>query len=88
MPQPGELPRVAELTVFGYDWCDDTTASRRWLTARGVPFRYIDMDRDEVAKAAVRGAGYSATPTIVTPSGAVVVEPSEAELEALVATLG
>jgi glutaredoxin len=87
MPQPRDLPRVDELTVFGYDWCDDTTASRAWLTANGVPFRYVDMDVDEVARAAVRGAGYSATPTIVTPSGAVVVEPSDAELGALVATL-
>ena len=88
MPDPSELPRVESLTVFGYDWCDDTTASREWLSARGVPFTYVNMDEDQAAKAAVRGAGYLASPTIVTPSGAVVVEPSEAELEALVATLG
>ncbi len=88
MPDPSDLPRVEMLTVFGYDWCEDTTASREWLTARGVPFTYVDMDRDAEAKEAVRGAGYLATPTIVTPSGAVVVEPSEAELERLVATLG
>ena len=88
MGESGGLPSVGELTVFGYDWCEDTTASREWLTARGVPFTYVDMDRDAEAKEAVRGAGYLATPTIVTPSGAVVVEPSEAELEGLVATLG
>ncbi len=87
MGEGGGLPSVAELTVFGYDWCDDTTASREWLTARGVPFRYVDMDVDKDARAVVRGAGYLATPTIVTPAGAIVVEPSEAELEALVATL-
>ncbi len=88
MSEPHALPQVAELTVFGYDWCEDTTASREWLTARGIPFRYVDMDEDEAARAVVRGAGYTSTPTILTPAGAVVVEPSEAELEALVATLG
>ena len=88
MGERRDLPRVEELTVFGYDWCEDTTASRRWLTARGVPFRYVDMDADAAVKAAVRQAGYGATPTIVTPAGAVVVEPSDAELEAFVATLG
>jgi glutaredoxin len=88
MSEPRDLPAVEELTVLGYDWCEDTTASREWLTARGVPFRYVDMDRDEGLRAVVRAAGYTATPTIVTPAGAVVVEPSEAELEALIATLG
>ena len=88
MGEPRELPGVDLLTVFGYDWCEDTTAAREWLTERGVAFSYIDMDTDEAVRSAVRAAGYTATPTIVTPSGAVVVEPSEAELEALVATLG
>lgn len=84
---PGRLPAVAVLTVFGYDWCEDTSASRERLHALGVPFRYVNMDEDAVAKAAVNGAGYFSTPTIVTPAGAVVVEPSEAELDALIATL-
>jgi glutaredoxin len=71
--------------VYGRDTCEDTTRARQHLTAAGVAFRYRRVDEDEAAGALVHGAGYFATPVVVTPSGAIYVEPSDDELEAIVA---
>ncbi len=74
--------------VYGRDTCEDTTRAREHLTAAGVPFTYLRIDEDDEAQAVVHGAGYFATPVVVLPSGAVYVEPSDEELDAIVAVLG
>ena len=80
MPDPSLLPVPAELTVYGYDWCEDTTRARDAFDAAGATFVYVDMDGDAVAKATVHLAGYFSTPVIVTVAGRVFVEPSDEEL--------
>jgi glutaredoxin len=75
------------ILVYGRDTCDDTTRARDHLEAAGVSFRYLRIDEDEDARMLVHGAGYFATPVIVTPSGRVYMEPSDEELDAIVASV-
>ncbi len=81
------LPRPDTVTVYGLDACEDTTRALRHLEAAGLPHRYVKLDQDAGAKALVTGAGYFATPVVVTPSGRLFVEPSDAELDAIVASV-
>ncbi len=79
---------MAGIPVYGRDTCEDTTRAREHLERAGVPFRYVRVDEDETARAMVHGAGFYATPVVVTPSGIIVVEPTDEELDAIVASFG
>ena len=79
------------ILVLGRDTCEDTTASREHLTARGIPFTYRNHELDPGADALIRAhnGGRLVTPTIllgdpVRPSR-VLVEPSNDELDAAIA---
>ena len=74
------------MTVCGVDTCSDTTAALRHLDATGTPYRYVNMDLDPMVGSVVRAAGYLATPVILTPGGSVLVEPSDDQLDAIVAS--
>ena len=72
----------AIITVYGADWCSDCTRAKQFLDERGVEYRYIDVDRDAVARRHVldRNAGKQTIPTIVFPDGSFLVEPENTEL--------
>ena len=74
------------VTVYGIDTCDDTARARRHFDGAGLAYRYVNLEQDAVAKGRVTGAGYHATPVVVTPAGQVFVEPSDAELDGIVAS--
>jgi glutaredoxin len=38
---------MAEITIYGADWCGDTRRALRHLDEKGLPYRYIDVDEDE-----------------------------------------
>jgi mycoredoxin len=63
-------------------WCPDCMRARRLLDQRGVRYRCIDIDEDAEGEAFVLrvNAGYRSVPTLVFADGAVLVEPSNAEL--------
>jgi len=84
MPTDHSLPTPDILTVYGADWCPDCTRTKRHLAASGVPYRYVDLQRDRAAQELLSNAGYRAIPVVVTPDGRVLIEPSNAELDALV----
>ena len=73
--------------VYGRDTCDDTTRAREHFEAAGVAFRYTRIDEDEAARELVHAAGYFATPVVVTPAGAIYMEPTDEELDAIVASI-
>ena len=73
------------VTVYGFNWCEDTTRARHHFDAAGLGYRYVNFEQDAEAMALVRGAGYLATPVVVTPWGTLFVEPSDEELAAIVA---
>jgi mycoredoxin len=88
MTEAAALRPADVVLVYGRDTCDDTTRAREHLTAAGVPFDYLRIDEDEAAGDLVHAAGYFATPVVVTPAGTIYVEPTDEELDVIVASIG
>ncbi len=86
-PTARTLPAPDRLTVYGADWCGDCRRAKRHLEAAGVAYRWVDLARDEAAEAMIEASGIRSIPVIVTPAGEVFIEPSNEELDRLVATL-
>jgi mycoredoxin len=76
------LPIPDVVTVYGADWCGDCRRAKRFLEATSTPYRYVDLEVDGAAQQMVDDAGYRAIPIIVTPTGDVLIEPSNDELAA------
>lgn len=86
-PEPIPLAIPDRLTVYGADWCGDCRRAKRHLDAAGVPYRWIDLLRDPTAERMLVAAGLRAIPVIAAPDGQVLMEPSNAALARLVASL-
>jgi len=80
------LPTPDVVTVYGADWCGDCRRAKRYLDATRTPYRYIDLELDPSAQQLVDDAGYRAIPIIVTPTGQVLIEPSNDELANVIGT--
>jgi mycoredoxin len=70
------------IVMYGTQWCGDCRLAKRVFAEQGVDYDYVDIDAvpsavDEVLK---RNRGMRSVPTIIFPSGAVLVEPSRQEL--------
>ena len=73
---------MAEIKVYGADWCGDCRRAKRMLDRMEVSYEYIDVDLDLDAKAeAIRLSGRKNIPVIAFPEGDVLVEPTDPELE-------
>jgi glutaredoxin len=73
---------MAEIKVYGADWCGDCRRAKRMLDRMEVSYVYMDVDLDLDAKAeAIRISGRKNIPVIVFPEGDVLVEPTDPELE-------
>jgi mycoredoxin len=72
-----------QVTVYGADWCGDTRETQMHLDELGVPYRYIDVERDPAAREWVlrQNDGKQKTPT-VDVGGFVLSVPSNGELDA------
>jgi len=76
---------VLETKVVGHRWSARTSDVREFLARNGVPYRPYLCDEPEgqrLLKAA--GADDLHLPVVITPSGDVLVEPTDAELAAKV----
>ena len=76
---------VLETKVVGHRWSARTSDVREFLARNGVPYRpYLcdEPDGQRLLKAA--GADDLHLPVVITPSGDVLVEPTDAELAAKV----
>jgi mycoredoxin len=73
-----------ELIVYTTVTCGQCWALKHWLTRERIPFREIGIENDADARRFVRGAsgGYSSVPTVVLPSGRILVEPSFPQVKA------
>jgi mycoredoxin len=73
-----------EIVVYSTEWCADCRRARRVLERLGARYRWIDVDDDEEAAAEVirMNHGRRVVPTLRFPDGTLLVEPSDAELEA------
>lgn len=73
-----------KVIVYGKVDCPDTQRARALLDRERVPYEFEDVLVDEALRAeAARLGGSPSVPVIVTPSGAVTVEPTDEELRML-----
>jgi glutaredoxin len=86
-PDPVPLGVPDQLTMYGADWCGDCRRAKRHLDAAGVAYRWVDLTQDPVTKATLKAAGLPAIPVIATTDGRILMEPSNRELDELVASL-
>lgn len=81
---------MAELTVYGADWCPDCRRSKRLLDRLAVPYSYVDVDADPEALAAMLAltSGRQSIPVVLFPDGHHLTEPSDPALRADLETAG
>jgi glutaredoxin len=74
------------ITMLGTTWCGDCVRSRAYLDARSIHYTFIDVDlnADALKRCAALNGGIRKVPTILLPSGEVLVEPSDADLGAAI----
>jgi mycoredoxin len=72
-----------QIVVYGTSWCPDCRRATRVLDQSGTQYTYINIEHDAQAAAYVVQVnnGFQSVPTIVFPDGAVLVEPSNTELQ-------
>jgi len=77
---------VEEKTVeiYGTHWCPDCHRAKRFFESRGIPYRWYDIEDDGEAfkRAEALRKGYKRVPILLFPDGSVLIEPSDAALEA------
>lgn len=73
-----------KIFLYGATWCSDCARSKAYLDSRGVVYEYINLEEDVTAAAKVMeiNNGMRSIPTILFPDGNVLVEPTDAQLEA------
>ncbi len=71
-----------DITVYGAHWCPDCRRSKQFLGEHQIPYRWVDIEQDRAGEAYVlaKNAGKRIIPTIEFADGAILVEPSNAEL--------
>lgn len=72
------------ITVYGAYWCPDCRRAKQFLGEHQIPYNWVDIEQDAAAEQFVieKNDGKRIIPTIVFDDGAVLVEPSNAELAA------
>jgi mycoredoxin len=70
------------ITVYGRPGCAMAQMLRRWLDRRGIPYRYVDVDRDPGMRSRLAWltGGRVRSPTVAI-DGEVLVQPTMEELE-------
>jgi len=73
---------MADVQIYGTDWCEDTQQTREHLQQRGVPYSYINIEQDQNALDWVKrqNDGEQKTPTVKLPD-LVLSVPSNAQLD-------
>jgi len=76
------------IIIYGADWCRDTANARRHLETLGVPYAYVNIDRDREAEQAVVewNDGKRRIPTVLIHIGhsdeqIVLLNPPEHQLD-------
>ncbi len=76
------IANSATLIVYGADWCADCRRSKRLLAEREIGYTWVDVAAQPEIRAELTANGYPAIPVIVLPAGAVLMEPSDDQLNA------
>lgn len=80
---------MAEITMYGADWCGDCRRSKRFLDSHKISYHHIDVEADANASEKVIeiNGGMRSIPVIVFPDGSHLTEPSDNELKAKLESL-
>ena len=72
-----------QLIMYGASWCPDCHRSRKFLDAKGIKYRWTDIDEDQAAgtKVAELNNGNKTIPTIIFPDNSTLSEPTDRQLE-------
>jgi glutaredoxin len=74
---------MAEVVMYGADWCGDCRRSERLLNTLGVEFEKRDVEKSaEFTEEARAISGRTNIPVIIFSDGKFLVEPSDPELHA------
>ena len=75
-------PSDKDIVVYSTIWCPDCRRAKKFLGEQRIPYVNIDIEADAEAMAFVERAnqGKRSVPTIIFPDGAILVEPSNAQL--------
>jgi mycoredoxin len=77
-----------KLIIYGTVWCGMCRRTRAYLDSQQIPYEFINIDNNLAAGAFVEklNRGYRSVPTLVSPDGSTLVEPSERQLVAWLET--
>ncbi|MFZ5878646.1 MAG: glutaredoxin domain-containing protein [Chloroflexota bacterium] len=72
-----------QIVMYSVDWCPDCKRARIFFERNQIQHLTVNVDDDARGAAFVREVnhGSRSVPTIVFPDGAILVEPSNAQLE-------
>lgn len=71
------------IKFYGGLWCPDCLRAKKFLDDKKVRYDFIDVEKDEKAADEVIkiNKGMRSLPTIIFPSGVILTEPNNDELE-------
>jgi thioredoxin reductase (NADPH) len=71
-----------EIVIYGTSWCPDCKRAKQFFGDQRIPYTWVDVEHDAEAMTLVEAIndGKRSVPTIVCADGAILVEPSNAEL--------
>jgi mycoredoxin len=70
------------IVIYATDWCWDCRRVRKYFDQNGIPYQWINIDRNKEAEQFVIqvNRGNRSVPTIVFLDGSILVEPSNQQL--------
>lgn len=77
-------PAFEGIRVMGSEWSPASFEAREFLSRNRIPYQWVDLDRDETARALAESLAGDLTrlPVVVFPDGSHLVAPSHRELAA------
>jgi mycoredoxin len=78
------------IIVYGHRWCGMVRPVLEVLQKAEAPFEYVNIHEDAEGRERLReiNDGYESVPTLVFPDGSTLTEPSLAQLQAKLRTMG
>ena len=81
---------MEQIKIYGTKWCGDTKRALRIFDERGIPYDWIDIDKNTEGEKLVKETnhGNRSVPTIFFPDGTILTEPSNQTLNEKLDSLG
>ena len=71
-----------KIIVYGAMWCPDTLRALEYFSKHAIDYEFKDIEKEENVKYVEEvNNGLRVIPTILLPSGVILTEPSNSELD-------